>query len=116
MVLVKVVPDDTMAVPGFEHHTFMCSDCSDIERRLVFNKQFEASESEHIVHQPPVPERIAAESGETTDGEAAAAANVPMHVAPPIAPAAAPTSERAPGRGLLRRVLARWRGGEQAGQ
>jgi hypothetical protein len=25
MLLMKVVEDDTMAVAGFEHHTFMCS-------------------------------------------------------------------------------------------
>jgi hypothetical protein len=115
MVLVKVVPDDTMAVPGFEHHTFMCSDCSDIERRLVFNKQFEGSESKQTAHEPPRPEVTAGESAGSAHGEAAAAAGVPMHVAPPIAPAA-PASERTPGGGLLRRVLARWRGGPQAGQ
>jgi hypothetical protein len=27
-----------MAVPGFEHHTFACSECHDVERRLVFTK------------------------------------------------------------------------------
>jgi hypothetical protein len=36
MNLMKAVQDDTMPVPGFEHHTFMCSACGDIERRLVF--------------------------------------------------------------------------------
>jgi len=34
MVLVSVVEDQTMMVPGFEHHTYMCSSCSEIERRL----------------------------------------------------------------------------------
>jgi hypothetical protein len=42
MLLMKIVPDDTMAVPGFEHHTFMCSACYDVERRLVFRKPAEA--------------------------------------------------------------------------
>jgi hypothetical protein len=36
MTLMNVVRDDTMVVAGFEHHTFSCSSCHDIERRLVF--------------------------------------------------------------------------------
>ena len=36
MTLMNVVQDDTMLVAGFEHHTFMCSSCHDIEQRLVF--------------------------------------------------------------------------------
>jgi hypothetical protein len=39
MILLNVVQDDTMAVPGFEHHTFICSECHDVERRFVFTKQ-----------------------------------------------------------------------------
>ncbi len=38
MTLVTVIPDDTMPVAGFEHHTFMCSRCGDVERRLTFAK------------------------------------------------------------------------------
>jgi hypothetical protein len=38
MILIKAIPDDTMPVPGFEHHTFMCSACHDIESRLVFDR------------------------------------------------------------------------------
>jgi hypothetical protein len=36
MRLVQTVPDETMIVPGFEHHTFHCAACRDEERRLVF--------------------------------------------------------------------------------
>jgi hypothetical protein len=36
MILMNVVQDDTMLVAGFEHRTFMCSSCHDVERRLVF--------------------------------------------------------------------------------
>src|SRR5262249_11464482 len=36
MTLMNVVQDDTMLVAGFEHHTFMCSSCHDVEQRLVF--------------------------------------------------------------------------------
>ena len=38
MILVNVAQDDTMGISGFEHHTFTCSECQDIERRLVFTK------------------------------------------------------------------------------
>jgi len=38
MALVTVTPDDTMPVAGFEHHTFMCPRCGDVERRLTFTK------------------------------------------------------------------------------
>ena len=39
MILMNVVQDETMDVPGFEHQTFKCSECEDVERRLVFTKQ-----------------------------------------------------------------------------
>jgi len=38
MTLMSVVKDDTTLVPGFEHHTFTCSECQDMEQRLVFIK------------------------------------------------------------------------------
>ena len=38
MYLMQVVQDGTMPVPGFERHTFMCSACDDVERRLVFTR------------------------------------------------------------------------------
>ncbi len=98
MLLMKVVQDDTMAVPGFEHRTFMCSACHDVERRLIFVRP----------------------------SEQASADAVPVHVAPPIAPgsvliATAPEAEpqvltalpvaHEPAPGILRRVFARLRGG-----
>jgi hypothetical protein len=39
MRLVQTVPDETMLVPGFEHHTLNCPRCHDEERRLVFIRQ-----------------------------------------------------------------------------
>jgi hypothetical protein len=62
MVLMQSVPDETMPVAGFERHTFMCSDCQDVEQRLVFVKP-----SEQVDPEP-----------------------VTLNVAPPIAPAAVP--------------------------
>jgi hypothetical protein len=37
MQLVKIVGEDTMMVRGYEHHTFECSACGEVERRLSFN-------------------------------------------------------------------------------
>jgi hypothetical protein len=37
MIVIAVVKDDTMPIPGFEWHTFKCSACDDVERRLVFS-------------------------------------------------------------------------------
>jgi hypothetical protein len=39
MHVTQVVQDDTMPVPGFEHHTLECLECGNIERRLVFTRE-----------------------------------------------------------------------------
>jgi hypothetical protein len=61
MHVVQVVPDDTMMVPGYEHHTLQCSGCSDTERRLVFNREAAeraaAAETESVPVVPP-PEAV----------------------------------------------------------
>jgi hypothetical protein len=61
MVLVKVVQDGTLMVPGFEHHTFMCSACGDVERRLAFTKLGREDDTKAIPLVPhhPVPQRRA---------------------------------------------------------
>jgi hypothetical protein len=79
MILMKVVKDDTMAVPGFEHHSFMCSACHDVERRLVFTRRGRESDTEPM----------------------------PAHTAPPIAPASAAQDERIAAPGLFSRVVAK---------
>ena len=38
MHLVQVAGDDTMMVRGYEHHTFECSACREVERRLTFSR------------------------------------------------------------------------------
>src|SRR3984893_6478296 len=53
MILTNVVQDDTIGVPGFEHQTFMCSECHDLERRFVFTKQDRDGDGE------PMPEQAA---------------------------------------------------------
>jgi len=37
MHLMQVQPAESSMGPGFEHHTFECSECKDVERRLVFS-------------------------------------------------------------------------------
>jgi hypothetical protein len=54
MILMKVVQDDTMPVPGFEWRTFMCSECQDVERRLVFTKHARGGEPEPAQVAPPI--------------------------------------------------------------
>ena len=82
MILRKVVQDDTMAVPGFEHHTFMCSACHDVEQHLVFTRHGRESDTEPM----------------------------PVHTAPPIAPASAAQDERIATPGFFGRVVAKIRG------
>jgi hypothetical protein len=81
MILMKAIEDLTMAVPGFERHSYMCSVCYDTEQRLVFNKH--------------VKER---------DIDA-----VPVLTAPPTAPASTSHNQRT-AQGFLGRALAKIRG------
>jgi hypothetical protein len=65
MILMNVVEDSTMTVPGFEHHTFICSECHDTERRLVFARHGHEGDAAPTLEQTeprdtePVPELAA---------------------------------------------------------
>ena len=48
MILVKVIADETMPVPGFQRHAYMCSLCHDTEQRLFFNKHAQERELETV--------------------------------------------------------------------
>jgi hypothetical protein len=37
--LVQVDKDTTMLVSGYEHHTWQCSGCSTVERRMTFTRE-----------------------------------------------------------------------------
>jgi predicted RNA-binding Zn-ribbon protein involved in translation (DUF1610 family) len=39
MLLLNVVPDRTMIVPGYEHQTLQCPGCGETEHRLVFKSE-----------------------------------------------------------------------------
>jgi hypothetical protein len=97
MLLMQSVRDDTMAVPGFEHHTFMCSDCHDVERRLVFVKPADQADPEPMTLEPMTLNAAPSISPATT-AEPAPAVEDP--------PAASP--------GILMRVFAKLRGGRRA--
>jgi hypothetical protein len=82
MILMKVIEDETMVVPGFERQAFMCSVCYDTENRLVFNKH-----------------------PKERDTEAA-----PALTPPPVAPASTIQNQRTTTQGFLGRVVAKIRG------
>ena len=50
LILTNVVPDETVAVRGVEHHTFVCSACHVTERRVVFIKDGRETEKSARVH------------------------------------------------------------------
>ena len=53
VILTNVVPDETVALRGVEHHTFACSECHVTEHRVVFIKDGRDTES------PPMPMQAA---------------------------------------------------------
>jgi hypothetical protein len=90
MILMKVVQDDTMPVPGFEQRTFMCSACHDVERHLVFVRPGRESDTHPMpMHaRPPISDR-------QSDNELMQPADTP----PSVAPASAVQDERAAASG-----------------
>jgi hypothetical protein len=102
MLLMQTVQDETMAVPGFEHHTFMCSSCNDIERRLAFAKPGEQA-GPKAVPAEAVPAHV-------VSAQAASAEVVPLHPAPRILPTASAHAHGSTA-GMFRRVLSKLRGG-----
>jgi hypothetical protein len=137
MALMNVVQDDTMAVSGFEHHTFMCSGCGDVEQRLVFAKPGEPSSSNAaspVLAKPAeplpsdAPPPVLAKPAEPLPSDAPPpvvakrAEPLPVHAAPPISPVPAVRGERAPAAapapapGILQRMFARLRGRQDGGK
>lgn len=119
MLLMHTVQDDTMAVSGFQHQTFMCSSCHDVERRLVFAKQDErtgakgqttkaAETTAAIETAAPVETGVTGQTGADPVSEDAAPSISPLAALPSVA---ADQVERTGAAGVLRRVFARLRGG-----
>jgi hypothetical protein len=107
MLLMQTVQDETMPVPGFEHHTFMCSSCHDVEHRLAFAKPSEQP-SPKAVPVDAVPVHAMAVHAASVDAASVDAA--PLHIAPLISPAER-VHEHASAPGMFRRVLSKLRGG-----
>jgi hypothetical protein len=55
MRLVEVTEDTTMLVSGHEHHTWQCSGCSTIERRLTFTREKTLTQALPVVSNQTVP-------------------------------------------------------------
>jgi hypothetical protein len=98
MILIEVVEDDTMLVPGFEHHTLMCSECHDVERRFVFTKHSRESKPAPVQAASPI-------ACEQSNNEP-----IPLNMAPSIAPSSTVQDKRVVTPGLFRRVIAKVRG------
>ena len=110
MLLMQTVQDNTMAVAGFEHRTFMCSDCHDVERRLVFARPVEQTGSvpEHTA--PPIAPATTIEPGASRPAANEPPSSSAATIEPPISPTAMVEHDHAPG--ILRRMLAKLRGGQ----
>ena len=118
MILMNVAQDDIMGVPGFEHRTFACSDCQDIERRLVFTKQSGEDDTEPMPSQaaPPiapastVQDEYVAPSVITEHNRECATELVPVHAAPLVAAPSTTQDEYVARSGVLSRVVEKIRG------
>src|SRR5712691_11164992 len=92
MVLMNVVEDNTISVSGFEHHTFMCSECHDTERRLMFARHaHEGDAAPTLEHpEPPIsggerdPELVPELTAPPSSGRPSDTAPMSEHPEPPI--------------------------------
>ena len=55
LVLTSVMPEQTVAMRGFEHHIYVCSSCHSIERKVVFTRHGREDEGVPLPIAPPVP-------------------------------------------------------------
>ncbi len=88
-----------MPIAGYEHHTFMCSACGDIERRLVFTRNIGQSHTEEPVpvHTAPptapgILRRLFAKLRGGQDSASRAAEPVSVPATPPTSATAEPVS------------------------
>ena len=68
MHLIQVHPADDSMGPGFEHHTFECSGCKDVERRLLFTSP-SAPKAEPIPVNPAAANSVASACGGETEAD-----------------------------------------------
>jgi hypothetical protein len=98
MHLVQVAPDDTMMVPGYEHHTLQCSGCDEVERRLVFSREGASRPAEPVstLAPPPASASLPAGPGSSLTAPSALAARVAKLVASRPAPRVSPSRSAEP--------------------
>jgi hypothetical protein len=128
MRLVKVEQDDSLMVTGYEHRTFECSSCQEVERRLTFTHEATPHPGEPVSVDPaPVPSLVTKDQNEaappmspaSTDQDEAAPSMSPVSVdkddaaPPPSVPFAGHNEAVAPSRWT--RALAKLRGREKRG-
>jgi len=93
-----VAPDDTMMVPGYEHHTLQCSGCDEVDRRLVFSREGASRPAEPVstLAPPPASASLPAGPGSSLTAPSALAARVAKLVASRPAPRASPSRPAKP--------------------
>jgi hypothetical protein len=102
MRLVQSVPDETMLVPGFEHHILSCPCCHDEERRLVFIRQPPPIQAEGIDRDfldatlQPGGETAATQAAPPESGSISSAGRLPIEST--RLPLASPTSQSSTSR------------------
>jgi len=67
MILIKAVADESVGVAGFERHTLQCSNCGDVEERLVFSAKPGARPAEIRAQQTPCASPAPNPEAETQD-------------------------------------------------
>jgi hypothetical protein len=80
MRLVRVQPDDTMMVTGYEYQTFECPSCQETERRLTFTREPTPQPGQPAPIEQAAPVPPASTNGDT---------------APPVSPDSAPQEDEA---------------------
>jgi hypothetical protein len=106
MVVMQVVVDSTMSVPGFERHTFQCPSCGDVEQRLMFNR---GAQDEARPVEVPAPQ--VAPASATVNPEGASSEGRDDNItAPPVSPDAAAESDPVTSASVWARALAKLRG------
>jgi hypothetical protein len=80
MRLVRVQPDDTMMVTGYEYQTFECPSCRETERRLTFTREPTPQPGQSAPPDQAAPVPPASATGDS---------------APPVSPDTAPQEDEA---------------------
>src|SRR5262245_51925405 len=122
MRLVRVEPDDTMMVSGYEYQTFECLSCQEIERRLTFTRKPTPQPVQIAPVEEAAPVPLASAGADPSPQTSPASAHQDdkppasdAETTDPSAPPASPTSDRStvasPGRWA--RAVAKLRGMQQ---